>query len=53
MSAAPGKYRLRRLIYWVELIALNAFGIAWITAGKAIPGLVAKDEALFKFGRTA
>lgn len=38
-----------RLVYWVELISLNAFGIAWITAGKYIPILVDKDEALYLF----
>lgn len=40
-----------RLVYWAELVALNAFGIAWIVAGKVIPGLVEKEEALVYFGR--
>lgn len=40
-----------RLVYWAELVALNAFGIAWIVAGMVVPGLVDKDEALFYFGR--
>jgi hypothetical protein len=40
-----------RVVYWVELISLNAFGIAWITAGKYIPILVDKDDALQLFGK--
>jgi hypothetical protein len=58
LIAAAGNFYLSagtlgeyRVIYWVELIALNAFGIAWITAGKAIPGLVDRKDALFSFGR--
>lgn len=47
-ASTLGEYRV---IYWVELFALNAFGVAWITAGKAIPGLVDKKDALFSFGR--
>lgn len=34
------------LIYWVEAVALGAFGVAWITAGKIIPALVDDEEAL-------
>ena len=37
------------LIYWVEAVALTAFGVAWITAGKIIPLLVDDDEALKVF----
>jgi hypothetical protein len=37
--------------YWAELIALVAFGIAWIVAGKILPPLVDKSEALQLFGR--
>ncbi len=40
-----------RLVYWAELVALNAFGIAWIVAGKVVPGLVEKEEALIYVGR--
>jgi hypothetical protein len=32
--------------YWVEAVALGAFGVAWIVAGKIIPWLVDEDEAL-------
>ena len=34
------------LLFWGEAIALGAFGVAWITAGKVIPILVDKEEAL-------
>ncbi len=34
------------LTYWAEFIALWAFGIAWITAGKVVPFLVDADESL-------
>ncbi len=37
------------LIYWVEAVALAAFGVAWITAGKIIPLLVDKEESLKVF----
>lgn len=37
------------LIYWVEAIALGAFGVAWITAGKIIPALVDDQDALKLF----
>lgn len=37
------------LIYWVEAVALGAFGVAWITAGKVIPMIVDEDEALKLF----
>lgn len=39
------------LIYWVEAVSLAAFGVAWITAGKIIPILVDRDEALKVFRR--
>ena len=35
-----------RLTYWAEAIALVAFGVAWIVAGKYIPFFVDGDEAL-------
>jgi len=38
-----------RLFYWVEAISLVAFGVAWIVAGKVVPPLVDKDEALRLF----
>ena len=34
------------IIYWVELIALSAFGVAWIVAGKYFRIFVDEDEAL-------
>ena len=38
-----------RIVFWVELVALNAFGIAWITAGKWLPMLVDEEDALVIF----
>ncbi len=38
-----------RLTYWAEAIALGAFGVAWIVAGKYLPFLVDDDEALKVF----
>lgn len=35
--------------YWVEAVALGAFGVAWIVAGKIIPILVDEHEALKLF----
>jgi len=35
-----------RISYWAEAIALGAFGVAWIVAGKFIRPLVDDDEAL-------
>ena len=37
------------VIYWVEAIALGAFGVAWIVAGKIIPLLVDEQDALKLF----
>lgn len=39
------------VIYWVEAIALGAFGVAWIVAGKVIPMLVDEEDALKLFKR--
>ncbi len=36
--------------FWGEAIALGAFGVAWIVAGKYISLIVDKDEALQFFG---
>ncbi|MGV6826648.1 MAG: hypothetical protein ACWA5Q_06705 [bacterium] len=38
-----------RVVYWGETIALAAFGVAWIVAGKYLPILVDRDEALNLF----
>lgn len=35
------------MTYWAEFVALWAFGIAWITASKALPFLVDSEEALY------
>jgi hypothetical protein len=37
------------LLYWVEAIALAAFGVAWIVAGKIIPFIVDEPDALKLF----
>ena len=39
------------VIYWVEAIALGAFGVAWVVAGKVIPLLVDDEEELKLFRR--
>lgn len=33
------------VIYWAEFIALWAFGVAWITAGKVLPFLTGPEDA--------
>ncbi len=35
-----------KITYWAEAIALEAFGVAWIVAGKILSPLVDEDEAL-------
>jgi hypothetical protein len=35
-----------KITYWAEAIALGAFGVAWIVAGKVIPPLVDEEDAL-------
>lgn len=35
------------MTYWAEFVALWAFGIAWITASKALPFLADSEEALY------
>ncbi len=45
--AAPGFADKLRITFWSEAIALSAFGIAWIVAGKWIPSLVDEDERLY------
>ena len=39
-----------KITYWGEAIALGAFGVAWIVAGKYFSPFVDKDEALRLFG---
>ena len=34
------------IIYWVELIALSAFGVAWIVAGKVLKILTDDKDLL-------
>ena len=43
--------KIMRIVYWAETLALLAFGTAWTVAGKALPFLVDKDEALALFKR--
>ncbi|MBL4904825.1 MAG: hypothetical protein JKZ00_02125 [Flavobacteriaceae bacterium] len=38
------------IVFWSETIALIAFGVAWIVAGKYFSFLVDEDEALKLFG---
>lgn len=38
------------IIFWTEAIALNAFGIAWIVAGKYIPWITEEEERVHLFG---
>ena len=40
-----------RVTYWVEAIALTAFGVAWIVAGKSLSIIVDDDQKLYLFGR--
>ena len=42
----PAETAASSITYWTETIALLAFGVAWIVAGKAIPALVDEDERL-------
>jgi len=39
------------IIYWVEFLALSAFGVAWIVAGKSFSVFVDEDEKLYLFRR--
>jgi hypothetical protein len=39
------------ITYWVEAVALGAFGLAWIVAGKIIPIIVDEQESLKIFRR--
>lgn len=41
------------LIYWAEFIALWAFGVAWITAGKVLPFLIGPEDAWMGRGAQA
>jgi hypothetical protein len=45
----PETLKALRVTYWAEAIALGAFGVAWIVAGKYIPLFVDRDEALHLF----
>ena len=40
-----------RIVYWAEAIALGAFGVAWIVAGKYFRLLVEAEEELILFAR--
>ena len=45
----PQTLKALRVTYWAEVIALAAFGLAWIVAGKYIPWFVDREEALHLF----
>ena len=45
----PQTLKALRVTYWAEAIALAAFGLAWIVAGKYIPWFVDREEALHLF----
>lgn len=38
-----------RVTFWAEALALCAFGVAWIVAGKYLPGLATEEERLKLF----
>ena len=38
-----------QVTYWAEAVALGAFGVAWIVAGKYLPALTDEDEELRLF----
>jgi hypothetical protein len=38
-----------RIVFWGEAVALSAFGVAWIVAGKYLSPLVHPDEKLYLF----
>lgn len=38
------------ITFWAEAIALNAFGVAWIVAGKYIPLTTEEEERVHLFG---
>jgi hypothetical protein len=42
-----------RITYWGEAVALCAFGVAWMVAGKCFQFLVDEPEALRLFGRSS
>ena len=39
------------ITYWAEAMALGAFGLAWIVAGKYFRPFVDKEESLRLFGQ--
>ncbi|MDH4095799.1 MAG: hypothetical protein OEV81_13570 [Betaproteobacteria bacterium] len=45
----PETLKALRVTYWAEAIALGAFGLGWIVAGKYIPWLIDREEALHLF----
>jgi hypothetical protein len=44
--ARPAETAKSSITYWTETVALFAFGIAWIVAGKVLPPLTDEDERL-------
>lgn len=43
------KFGWMRVTFWAEALALGAFGVAWIVAGKFLPGLASDKERLTLF----
>ncbi len=43
-------YNRLAITFWAEAVALNAFGIAWIVAGKYIPLTTEREERVHLFG---
>lgn len=45
--------RVARITFYAEWTSLVAFGVAWLTASRAVPGLTHRDEQLIPFGGQA
>jgi hypothetical protein len=48
---SPETVKAMKIVYWAEAVAMCAFGVAWITAGKYLAPLVDKEDALHLFGK--
>ena len=49
LMLSPDAIKAVRITYWAEAIALCAFGIAWIVAGKYLPQFTDEEERLYLF----
>lgn len=45
--------RVTRITFYAEWTSLVAFGVGWLTASRAVPGLTHRDEQLIPFGGRA